>query len=599
MLYQRNIGRRGKVNTKVSDKSIQIFHKRNKRAVNRAIHLPVDFKLSEKAFDLLMKLTKDQPLKFEELPLSKEGKVYFQNMLGVTKRGFNNKAGVYLFLNKITGESYVGEWLYFLLRNRVNVVLRITLSSYFVLNVTKYIWLFGRWLLDYIVDKKNNLPLDLIPKRRQRVPYYSSIRLYSTRSASSLTHILDEGGKNKRSEQTPQILIKSSSDFWKLVKSTDLLNKNNPFLIANTFLKNYPDKDLAKANIDYEVITSILNSIPKFKLSRSEYDALTLIQPIKFDLPIDDKSSDYFKEIIGSRKSRGVSKPGVYVFINKMSGCCYVGSTVSLADRLHAGYFSSTKKNRNIDLVLREEGLDKFTLELYPLPASLIDNLNQEAIKGEDLQAPRSDNLYLSDDLILRGKNLVLALEQYLILLLNPEYNTLKVASSSAGAVLPQRYKLSYFYDEVKKELIYISESRTKLAKLLNISASHLPSLKYDKNNSKLYFNRFFYCDDKLSEKEYTTNLISDEALTTLIKEWKDKCFNSKVTPNLKSKQIKLIDTETNEITIFPSINATVRHIRGLDEKFSKVSSSVISSCLAKGNLYKGVFKITFLSAEE
>lgn len=68
-----------------------------------------DFKLSDKAFDLLMKLTRDQPLKFEELPLSKEGKVYFQNMLGVTKRGFNNKAGVYLFLNKITGESYVGS----------------------------------------------------------------------------------------------------------------------------------------------------------------------------------------------------------------------------------------------------------------------------------------------------------------------------------------------------------------------------------------------------------------------------------------------------------------------------------------------------------
>lgn len=65
--------------------------------------------------------------------------------------------------------------------------------------------------------------------------------------------------------------------------------------------------------------------------------------------------------------------------------------------------------------------------------------------------------------------------------------------------------------------MIYISESRTNLAKLLNISASHLVSLQYDEDNSKLYFNRFFYCDDKLSEKEYTTNLISDEVLTTLI----------------------------------------------------------------------------------
>ena len=54
-----------------------------------------------------MKLTRDQPLKFEELPLSKEGKAYFHNMLGVTKRGINSKAGVYLFINKITGEGYV------------------------------------------------------------------------------------------------------------------------------------------------------------------------------------------------------------------------------------------------------------------------------------------------------------------------------------------------------------------------------------------------------------------------------------------------------------------------------------------------------------
>ena len=65
-----------------------------------------------------MKLTLDQPLKFEELPLSKEGNAYFKDMLGVTKRGHNSKAGVYLFINKITRccgsaerESYIGECL--------------------------------------------------------------------------------------------------------------------------------------------------------------------------------------------------------------------------------------------------------------------------------------------------------------------------------------------------------------------------------------------------------------------------------------------------------------------------------------------------------
>jgi hypothetical protein len=56
-----------------------------------------------------MKLIENQPLKFNELPLSKEEKANFQNMLGVTKRGVNSKAGVYIFTNKITGEGYVGS----------------------------------------------------------------------------------------------------------------------------------------------------------------------------------------------------------------------------------------------------------------------------------------------------------------------------------------------------------------------------------------------------------------------------------------------------------------------------------------------------------
>jgi len=91
----------------------------NYKLINKILSNHIkDFKLSEVAFDLLMKLTRDQPLKFDELPLSKEGKGYFQNMLGVTKRGVNSKPGVYLFTNKITGEGYVGEWIYVLLTKK-------------------------------------------------------------------------------------------------------------------------------------------------------------------------------------------------------------------------------------------------------------------------------------------------------------------------------------------------------------------------------------------------------------------------------------------------------------------------------------------------
>lgn len=44
-------------------------------------------------------------------------------MLGVTKRGINSKAGVYLFKNKITGECYVGECLYFHMKKGKEITL--------------------------------------------------------------------------------------------------------------------------------------------------------------------------------------------------------------------------------------------------------------------------------------------------------------------------------------------------------------------------------------------------------------------------------------------------------------------------------------------
>ena len=115
-------------------------------------------------------------------------------------------------------------------------------------------------------------------------------------------------------------------------------------------------------------------------------------------------------------------------------------------------------------------------------------------------------------------RNLVLVLEQILILLLNPEYNKLKVAGSVLGnkiekelmlPVFEKTRKITYLYDAEKKELIYQAKSRTLLSEGLGLKRRLVPK--------QLYLNRFFISDELLSEKEYSSNLLSSKALTAFI----------------------------------------------------------------------------------
>jgi excinuclease UvrABC nuclease subunit len=52
-----------------------------------------------------------------------------------------------------------------------------------------------------------------------------------------------------------------------------------------------------------------------------------------------------------------LGRPGVYVFTNKLNGHCYVGSSISLANRLSTGYFGPVLGKRKVDLALTETKL--------------------------------------------------------------------------------------------------------------------------------------------------------------------------------------------------------------------------------------------------
>src|ERR1700679_2238573 len=95
------------------------------------------------------------------------------------------------------------------------------------------------------------------------------------------------------------------------------------------------------------------------------------------------------------------------VTYNKNTTVRYVGSSLSIRDRLNT-YFGALKGKRNIEAAIRDGGLAGFYLEIYLLPAEMI----------------QEDKLSI--------KNFVLTLEQIYILIYDPEYNMLKVAGSSA-----------------------------------------------------------------------------------------------------------------------------------------------------------------------
>lgn len=181
-------------------------------------------------------------------------------------------------------------------------------------------------------------------------------RLYSTSLVDAI-HKESQPGSTKTSEDVDR-------PFWRQVNSSKL-DDNNPFYLANRFLKDYPYYNLVISNLTCSIINSILsNQFKEFKLSPADFYNLMKILPIKIELPVDSKD---FVEI-GGKYTRGaqLGKVGVYRFINKNNGFCYIGSSISLANILSTGYFGPKLGNRVIDLAIKDTGLDQFFLELPP-----------------------------------------------------------------------------------------------------------------------------------------------------------------------------------------------------------------------------------------
>lgn len=358
----------------------------------------------------------------------------------------------------------------------------------------------------------------------------------------------------------------------------------NPHYLVEKFFQTYPDSSLRKLNLDFDLIKHIMSlHKPDFFLVREDsFNLLRNIKPVILNYPFELA----LPLVVGKVLREGKGSAGAYIFTNKINGDRYVGSSINLASRLKNGYFGKLPivGGRKVEVSIREHGLANFSLEVFIIP-------------GEADVSSKTGGIIDKINLV----NLVLALEQILIMHLNPELNEIKIAGSSPGTLTSKNLRNSYLYDEVNKELIYVVKGRKILA---DIIGCHVSALKrYLAYKNKLYLNRFFVANDMIDEG-YTLNTMSLSELEAYLnkirvgrKDYLTKVLPSREETNRKhSKQVELTNLVTKEVLVFDSLIQVTEYIKGYGPEFSKADKGTLSSNTRRGKAYKKSFKLRYIN---
>jgi group I intron endonuclease len=454
-----------------------------------------------------------------------------------------------------------------------------------------------------LINKKYSSSIVITPKSVNEVVRLNTIRAFSTSGTALVEKAYHNSDKSSN---------KYSSDFWKKHYRLDESDINNPLTIVNNFLKQNASlkKDIVKKYIDLNIINAIIRGLGKDELSSNEFKGLKNIKPVRFNLPLDNRDATLLSKLIGTKGHIFNSKPGAYVLTNKINGHTYVGSTISLANRLFNNYLKiGTKDNRVIIKAIKDIGVENFTVDVYLIPKewiglALLFYCEQVGTYSDPLITNKAKAAYIE-----RMKYYYLALEQMLILEFNPEYNTLKVPYSNAGhkrsleAITNsalKKSKVTYLYDIKIKQLIYIANSRSELSKISKNITMYI--------NGKLYLNQFIFSNNLLSEEDYITKLMSPDSLSAYIHEvktrWKRESISKasearKLSVQNKLIPVKLINTQSNEVTVHNSIGDAARYLQQLNPLYKKAHPGALTGSAKRGSLYKGVFLVQYFNDKE
>lgn len=361
----------------------------------------------------------------------------------------------------------------------------------------------------------------------------------------------------------------------------------NPHYLVEQFFKNYPSQHEAKKNLSYDLVLKCMKLHNQdFFISLEEFNILKNIKSFRLSYPFNIS----LPEQVGKSLRNGLGASGVYLFTNKINGEHYIGSSINLAARLKTGYFGNLPLigQRKIERAIREYGLSNFYLDIYLLPCS---------VKSAAANSLESSTL-VKDSL----RFLVLALEQILIMELNPELNEIKVAGSSPGTLTSKNLRNSYLYDGVNKQLIYIVNGRKNLANILGLHENAIK--RYLAPKKRLYYKRFFIADDFINDPEYTVNILSLSELEDFLRDLRlgRKSYLTKVLPSREetylkfSKKVELTNLVTKEVLIFESLTKVTEFIKEYSPEFSIAHKATLSSNVRSGVPYKKLFQLRYIS---
>jgi hypothetical protein len=241
---------------------------------------------------------------------------------------------------------------------------------------------------------------------------------------------------------------------------------------------------------------------------------------------------------------------GVYIFKSR-SGNCYIGSSISLYNRVCSYFMPSilAKRDRRVLRYFHKYGFKDVDLYLYIM-----------------------ENGATSD--------MAIELEQYFIDKLSPNLNVDLVASST-GYHEPMSMEWRkylrelrgtpiYIYDVITMNLIHMFDSKTYLYKSLHLD--HRTLDKYLKNGNP-YLSRFIFTlnpmQNDLSAKMSVDALLTLEDLQILWKEVRQKTHLAEL--QSKSKRIIAVNIKNPNLTTqYVSVNACAAGLKGDRQTITK-----------------------------
>lgn len=306
-----------------------------------------------------------------------------------------------------------------------------------------------------------------------------------------------------------------STRFFSLVKSS----ANNPESLA-----------LEHINSSKPTTSLIINKIllnQNLVVTDSKLNQLLKVKGVEFDLPISTlENKKLLDELTGKSMHKGFF--GVYIFIHKITGDKYVGSSNLLRRRMDY-YFKGNFDLAGLFLpLLKKEGLKAFKLMIFKLD---------------------SNKFSIQDALIL---------EQYY--LLNKEFNlnTLRVvnAGSSKGDAV-------YVYDLTCSTLYYHAKSKIELKRVLKI---HTETTKKFVDYKLPYLNKFLLLSYPIATASVSN--ISIEELLGIMQKERQEAYTlgtrRSIPVELEIQEGNTFVDQVGHTLKFDSLTSCIEHLRGL-----------------------------------